>query len=43
MLVRRAMYELKFDKIERAKLYINKIRKDLPDYQIPPELNEVFK
>jgi len=43
MLVRRAMYELKFDKIDRAKLYINKIKKDFPDYQIPQELSDVFK
>ncbi len=42
MLVRRAMYELKFDKIERAKVYINKIRRDLPDYLIPSELSNVF-
>ncbi len=42
MLVRRAMYELKFDKIGRAKVYINKIRRDLPDYQIPSELSNVF-
>ncbi len=43
MLIRRAMYELKFDKIDRAKIYINKIRKDFPDYQIPQELSDVFK
>ncbi len=43
MLVRRAMYELKFDKIDRAKIYINKIRRDFPDYLLPQELGEVFK
>jgi len=38
MLTYRAYYELKFNKPERAKIYINKIRKDFPDYQLPPDL-----
>lgn len=42
MLVRRAMYELSFDKTERARLYINKIRKEMPEYRIPYELENVF-
>ena len=43
MLVRRAMYELKFDKIERARIYIKKVKEDLPGYNIPGELENVFK
>lgn len=42
MLVRRAMYEMKFDKADRAKLYIDKIKSDLPNYQIPYGLAQVF-
>ena len=38
MLAYRAYYELKFNKPDRAKIYINKIRKDFPDYQLPPDL-----
>jgi len=34
MLVRRALYELQFDKTEKAKLYIEKIQKDFPGYKI---------
>lgn len=43
MLVRRALYELKYDKTERAKLYIEKVKKDFPDYRIPLELEQVIK
>ena len=43
MLVRRAMYEMKFDKVERARIYIKKVREELPDYAIPEELGNVFK
>jgi hypothetical protein len=43
MLVRRAMYEMKFDKVERARIYINKIKKDLPNYRIPVELSNAFR
>ncbi|HEX2866304.1 MAG TPA: DUF2723 domain-containing protein [Ignavibacteriales bacterium] len=42
MLVRRAMYEMKFDKTERAKLYLNKVKKEFPDYQIPYSLEQAF-
>ncbi|MDP4190800.1 MAG: DUF2723 domain-containing protein [Bacteroidota bacterium] len=42
MLVRRAMYEMKFDRSDRARVYINKIKSDLPDYQIPYDLANVF-
>ena len=43
MLIRRAFYELEFDKIGRAKLYIEKIKKDFPTYKIPAELEQVLK
>ncbi len=43
MLIRRALYELKYDKTERAKLYIEKVKKDFPDYRIPLELEKVIK
>jgi hypothetical protein len=38
MLARRALYEIQFNKIERAKIYIQKIKKEFPNYIIPPEL-----
>lgn len=38
MLARRAMYEIQFNKTDRAKLYIQKIRKDFPNYVIPAEI-----
>ncbi|MBZ0199190.1 MAG: DUF2723 domain-containing protein, partial [Ignavibacteriaceae bacterium] len=43
MLARRAMYELQFNKTERAKLYVNKIVKEFPGYQLPAGLTEVLK
>ncbi len=43
MLVRRAMYEMQFDKKEKAALYLNKIIKELPGYPIPPELLAAIK
>jgi hypothetical protein len=43
MLSNRAMYELKFDKVERAKLYINKIKTDFPGYQLPQGLEDAIK
>ena len=42
MLVRRALYEMQFDKRERAIVYIKKIRQDFPDYAIPQGLAEVI-
>ena len=43
MLIRRALYEMKYDKTERAKIYIEKVKKDFPDYRIPLELEQVIK
>jgi len=40
MLVRRALYEIQFDKVDKAKLYIEKIRKDFPDYKIPEGIKQ---
>ncbi|MEJ5351997.1 MAG: DUF2723 domain-containing protein [Melioribacteraceae bacterium] len=35
MLTYRAMYEIQYGKIERAKMYVNKIKSDLKNFQIP--------
>lgn len=42
MLARRALYEIQFDKIDRSGVYIDKIKKDLPDYKIPAALLNVL-
>ncbi|MDP2365415.1 MAG: hypothetical protein Q8M94_16805, partial [Ignavibacteria bacterium] len=38
MLVRRAMYEMQFNKTEKAKIYVQKVAEDFPDANLPPEL-----
>ena len=38
MLAYRAYYELQFNKPFRAKVYIDKIKKDFPDFQLPADL-----
>ena len=38
MLIRRAMYELQFNKIERAKIYTKKLIADFPEVTLPPAL-----
>lgn len=43
MLARRALYEMQYDKVSRAKIYIEKIRKSFPDYRLPPGLVEVLE
>ena len=40
MLANRAVYELQFNKMDRAKLYIQKIASKFPGYQIPAKLRE---
>lgn len=40
VLTQRALYELQFNKTDRARLYINKIKKDFPDYILPAGLSE---
>ncbi|MCL5029848.1 MAG: DUF2723 domain-containing protein [Bacteroidetes bacterium] len=43
MLARRALYEMQFDKIDRAKIYIKKLKSDFPDYELPKDLAEVLE
>ena len=38
MLARRALYEIQFNKFDRAKIYIKKIKEEFPNYTIPSEL-----
>ncbi len=42
MLARRAFYEMQFDKVDRAKLYVKKIKEALPGYKLPKGLAEVL-
>ena len=42
MLARRALYELQFNKTERARIYIDKIKKDFPEYILPAGLSEAM-
>ena len=43
MLTYRATYELQFNKVDRAKVYIDKVRKDFPNYQIPYDISSRIK
>ncbi|NUN10656.1 MAG: DUF2723 domain-containing protein [Ignavibacteriaceae bacterium] len=43
MLVRRAMYEMQFDKTDRAKVYITKLKETFPDFPVPAGLAEVMR
>jgi len=43
MLARRTIYEMQNNKSERAKVYINKIKSDLPEYKLSPELMRVIE
>ncbi len=43
MLLRRAQYELAYNKKERAKIYINKVIKDFPTVNVPSELLDKVK
>lgn len=43
MLVRRALYEMQFDNPERAKVYIRKLKEELPNFAIPAGLAEVIE
>lgn len=38
MLTRRALYEIQYNRIDRAKIYIKKIKEEFPNYIIPSEL-----
>lgn len=41
VLASRALYELRFNKIDRAKIYINKIRSDFPKFNLPANLRGI--
>jgi hypothetical protein len=43
MLARRAIYEMQNNKSDRAKIYINKIKSDLPEYRLSPELMRLIE
>lgn len=38
MLTRRALYELRNNKIDKVNIYVKKIKQDFPDYSLPKEL-----
>lgn len=40
MLIRRAMYELQFDKRENAKVYVTKLTAEFPQIILPPDLQK---
>lgn len=40
MLARRALYELQFHKKENARLYLNKLKNEFPNYNIPQDLQD---
>ena len=42
MLVRRAMYELQFNKTEKAKIYAMKVAADFPNVTLPPALSNLI-
>ena len=43
MLARRALYEMQFDKVEKARMYIKKIKQTFPDYMLPRGLEQVME
>jgi len=42
MLVRRAMYEMHFNKTDRAKIYVKKVAADFPNVTLPPVLSNLI-
>lgn len=42
MLVRRAMYEMQFNKTDRAKIYVMKVTTDFPNVTLPPVLSNLI-
>ncbi|MFN3695030.1 MAG: hypothetical protein ACK4UV_08470, partial [Ignavibacterium sp.] len=42
MLVRRAYYEMQFNKPDRAKLYLRKVAEEFPNTQIPQQLQSLI-
>jgi len=43
MLSYRALYELQFGKLDRAKIYVKKIKRDFPEFRIPLNLLQQIK
>ena len=43
MLIYRATYELQYNKIDRAKIYIARVKKDFPEFRIPAEIENRTK
>jgi hypothetical protein len=43
MLVRRAIYETQFNRFDRAKIYIKKLKENFPNYSIPKGLAEAIE
>jgi len=43
MLLQRAQYELAYNKPERAKIYIQKVQKDIPELVIPEQMLQAIK
>lgn len=43
MLMRRALYELQFQKIDRTRIYAKKIIDDFPDVTLPPQLSGLIE
>ena len=41
MLARRALYEIQYDKIDRARIYIKKIKSSFPGYVLPAGLGQI--
>jgi len=41
VLASRALYELRFNKVDRARLYVDKIKSDFPGYILPVRLREL--
>ena len=42
MLAKRAMYEMQFNKLDRAKIYAIKIKKDIPGYPMPEVIRNLL-
>ncbi len=40
MLIRRSIYEIENGKIERAKVYVKKLKTDFPDVELPKEISQ---
>lgn len=43
MLARRAVYEMQFDRVDKARVYINKIKNDLPEYKLSIDLQRMIE